>query len=64
MKQEDFEKEVGKYWLDISKLVFGGVVLATIIKIEDINKLMVLGLGVIAAAGFAVLGFIKLKNKN
>ena len=64
MKQEDFDKEVGKYWLDISKLIFGGVVLATILKIEDINKLMVLGLGIIAAAGFAVFGFIKLKNKN
>ena len=57
-KEKNLTKNLGKYFLDISKLIFAGVVLATIIKIEDINKLMVLGLGVFAATGFAVFGFI------
>ncbi|GEM_PF-1684319 len=64
MNKSEFDKEVGKYFLDVSKLILGGVVLATIIKIEDINKLFVLLLGIIAAIGFALYGFMKIKNKN
>lgn len=30
--------EIGKYFLDVSKLLFGGVVLASIIRMEDVSK--------------------------
>lgn len=37
--------ECGKYMIDISKLVFGGVILAGIMKYESINPLLLFGLG-------------------
>jgi hypothetical protein len=64
MDEKEFDKEFGKYFLDVSKLILGGVVLATIIRIDNIDKIYVLLLGVFASLGFAVFGFIKLKNKN
>ena len=62
MDEKDFNKEFGKYFLDISKLIFGGVVLATILKIENINRVLVLALGACAALFFAWYGFRNLKK--
>ena len=61
---EDYNKEFGKYFLDISKLIFGGAVLATIIKSENINRFVVISMGGIATIAFALFGFYLLKNKK
>lgn len=57
--------EIGKYSLDISKLVFGGIILAGIMKL-DINRVLLFVLGgtvvlLLAIAGFA---FIILSNRK
>ena len=60
-------KELGVYCLDISKLIFGGVVLAGIMDLE-INRYWLFGLGsliviVIALAGFAFIKVSDVKNR-
>jgi hypothetical protein len=62
-KENDFRKELGKYFLDISKLVFGGSVLASIMKIEDASIVWIFVLGSIATIIFAIIGFITIKKK-
>ena len=58
-------KEVGKYFIDISKLVFGGVVLSTILKIEDFSKIKIFISGMAATIVIATIGFIIFsKDKN
>ncbi len=59
----DMKKELGKYFIDISKLIFGGVVLSQIISISE-NKNLVLILGIIAAIFFAIIGFIVIKERR
>ena len=60
----DLRKEVGKYFLDISKLIFGGVVIASILKIDDISKILVLIVGTVVTFLFAAVGFVVLKKNN
>ena len=54
-------KELGKYFVDISKLVFGGVVLSQILGVSE-NKTLIILLGLLAAALFAFIGFRVLKH--
>lgn len=63
MKQEDFDKEVGKYLLDLSKLIFGGVVLASVIRIENISRGLILITGTLISMIVAYFGF-KILKKN
>jgi hypothetical protein len=56
------DKEVGKYLIDVSKLVFGGVVLAGIWKLEDIEHIELLLYGIIASFFLAVSGFLFVGN--
>jgi hypothetical protein len=66
MKKLDNElrKEIGKYFIDISKLVLGGVVLASVIKIEDISRIAILLVGILVTLITATIGFIIYKNKE
>ena len=48
--------EIGKYSLDLSKLVFGGIILAGIMKI-DVNRILLFVLGGLVVLFFAVAGF-------
>lgn len=64
MNREEYRKEIGKYFLDISKLVFGGVVLATILKIEDVPRFWVLVVGSIVTLISAYIGFQFLNYKR
>ena len=56
------KKELGNYFIDISKLVFGGSVLSAILEIKDVSNILVLFLGTTATIIFAILGFLILKN--
>lgn len=47
--------ELGKYCIDISKLVFGGVILAGIMKLE-INRTLLFGLGAIIVLIMLITG--------
>lgn len=60
-------KETGVYCLDISKLVFGGVVLAGVMDL-GIDRYWLFGWGfvivlVMAVAGLIFIGLSNLKNK-
>lgn len=46
----------GEYMLDISKLVFGGIVLVVIMQIENMSNQILLISGSIAVALTAILG--------
>ena len=63
--RKKFYLEVSKFFLDLAKLVFGGVILAGIMK-EDINLAWLLLLGLIATALLVSAGYVyfKLGNKN
>ena len=63
MTEQEFDKEFGKYFLDISKLIFGGIVIASIIKIENASRLTLLMVGIIVTSIFALIGFRLLKRK-
>ena len=54
--------EIGKYLLDVSKLVFGGVVLGSIFQIEEMSKFVILALGVVVTLFLAILGFMLIKD--
>ena len=55
MKSE-LRTEIGKYLLDLSKLIFGGAVLFGIMK-EEIGIAYVLSVGIPSALGIAYWGF-------
>ena len=63
MNKKEFNQEVGKYLLDVSKLIFGGGVLATILKIEEINRGVVLISGLSISVIIALIGFNILNKK-
>lgn len=55
--------EFGRYCLDLSKLVFGGIILAGIMEL-DINRLVLFGIGTIIVLLTAVTGFVFIKLSN
>ena len=56
-------EEAGKYCLDLSKLVFGGVILVGIMDLS-INIAVLLAVGVVIVAILAYTGFAFLKLSN
>ena len=52
--------------LDMSKLVFGGIVLVLIMQIKGINNFLLLALGIITVLLFSILGiiFFHISQKN
>lgn len=59
---DELRREIGKYFLDISKLIFGGAVLASILRIEGIDKIWILIVGTIVTFVLALTGFMFLKK--
>ena len=57
------KNELGKYLLDISKLVFGGVILSAVIDISE-NKFIIIGIGFLANIILALAGFLLIRIKN
>ena len=64
-KKIKFYQELGDYLVDISKLVFGGVILAGIMNIENLDKatLFTIG-GVVFAIKSSVGLFFKINNNK
>lgn len=64
-RKEIVLEETGKFFIDIAKLVFGGIILASIMKI-DINQSLLFIMGGIAVVAFAITGlsFIALSKPN
>ena len=50
-------QEYGKYCLDMSKLIFGGVILAGIMNL-CVEHYYLFGVGGVLVAFFAVIGFV------
>ena len=63
MEKKEFDKEVGKYFLDISKLIFGGIVIASIIKVENVSRYELLLIGIVVTSIFGWVGFRILRRK-
>ena len=59
-RRETILSETGKFLVDISKLVFGGVILAGIMKYESVNSALLYGIGGAAVALCFVSGLILL----
>ena len=58
-----FYKEFGNYCLDISKLVFGGIILAGIMEL-DISRFILFGIGATIVLLTAITGFIFVRLSN
>lgn len=56
--------ETGKFLIDIAKLVFGGVILAGIMKYESINPVLLFGIGGISVFICFVSGIILIALSN
>lgn len=55
-KRELMMQELGKYCLDMSKLIFGGVILAGIMNL-GVDNIYLFGVGGVLVAFFAAIGF-------
>ena len=56
-KRELMMQEYGKYFLDMSKLIFGGVILAGIMHL-GVDDAILLGIGGPIVVLFAIIGFV------
>ena len=59
-RKETILSETGKFLVDIAKLVFGGVILAGIMKYESVNSALLYGIGGIAVVACFISGLILL----
>jgi hypothetical protein len=57
------KEQLGKYYIDLSKLVFGGAIISAIMK-ENISLLWIIGIGALVVAILATAGFILIKKKD
>jgi len=57
-------QKVAEYLIDVSKLILAGVVITTITGIQNISKLFVLVLGIVATLSFAMIGFVMLYKEE
>ena len=56
-------QELGKYCLDMSKLIFGGVILAGIMNL-GVENIYLFGVGGVLVAFFAAIGFNFMLNQD
>lgn len=56
----------GDYMLDMSKLVFGGIVLVVVMQIETLSNQILLTMGILASISSSLLGImlVLLSNSN
>ena len=58
------EEKIADYLLDISKLIFAGVVLSTVLQIENLSELTALLIGMHASVFTAIAGFVIARKKQ
>ena len=63
VKKNGLRFEAGKFCLDIAKLVFGGVILAGLMK-QDLDYYLLFILGLLVVGIFCIYGFILLASSN
>ncbi len=63
MITNETRKELGKFLIDVAKLVLGGVVFASVVKSDDLPKVYVMILGLLTILLFVIGGFA-LINKS
>ena len=56
--RKELRKEIGKFFVDVAKLLIGGVVLSSVLKIQGLSNTGAIIVGATAAAIFAAFGFI------
>jgi hypothetical protein len=54
--------ELGKYLLDLSKIIFATAFLGTVLS-EDVNKFLIVGASLIFVVSLAIIGLILIKKK-
>lgn len=59
--QRALYEEAGKYLLDVSKLIFGGVILAGVVNL-DVDKIVLFIVGGTSVVLSAILGFVLFKK--
>lgn len=57
-RKENILSESGKFLIDIAKLVFGGIILAGIMKFESINTVLLYSMGGIAVLVCFIAGLV------
>jgi LPXTG-motif cell wall-anchored protein len=57
------KEQLGKYYIDLSKLVFGGSIVSAIMK-EDISLVWIIAVGGTTVVLLATAGFLLLKKKK
>ena len=57
----NIRKEVGKYCLDLSKLVFGGAILSAVMQ-EGLPSFWIILVGAFVVVALVIAGFLLLKN--
>lgn len=58
-QKQTLQLEVGRFLVDLAKMMFAGVILASIMQ-SDINKSTLLLVGAIVVAILAIIGFVLL----
>ncbi len=62
MENSKIREKIGDYFLDLSKVVFGGAVLATVTNLGVGNQLIVLIFGIFATLMFALVSVVILMD--
>lgn len=57
------KEKMGDYFLDISKLIFGGIILSSIVN-EPINKWVICSIGSFFSLWLTILGFVLISNST
>jgi len=57
-------KELGRYFIDLSKLVFGGAVLSSILQIEEVSRGSILLAGIAATIIIGGFGFVLIRENK
>jgi len=57
------KKELGKYLLDISKIIFASAFLGTILAQKDANKFLIIGASLVFVVTLAIMGLVLLNKK-
>lgn len=58
------KKELGKFLIDIAKLVLGGVVFVSVVKADNLPKTTVMAMALFTVLVFAICGFLFIQKSS